>query len=294
MWAARLIEYRRMMTNGINVDAGNMGRLRVSWREAGAGTPALLVHPYPTDSRIWQPQLEAAARGDIRVRAIALDLPGFGASAMPDTVPEAFIFEDLVTVAAGIVGHLGLRRPVLAGIGIGGTIVAALASQVHARALVLGASKIGSDPVDRRESREAMARDVVRQGSRSLSQRLASAALSHSANATARDAVEKMISEADPRAIAALGRLIARRPDITSYLAGYRGRVHIIAGGDDVLSPPSSVSELALCLSGARFTVAAGSGHFLPIEAPAEVGRVLSRAVSDQGRRTTFTTPSRR
>lgn len=271
-----------------------MGVLRVAWRDAGAGRPVLLVHPYPADSRIWQPQLEAAATGDLRARAIALDLPGFGASIMHGSVPDAFVFEDLVAVAASIVSHLGLQRPVLAGIGIGGTIVAALASKVHARALVLGASKVGSDPTDRRESREAMALDVVRYGSRSLSQRLASAALSPSVSAATREAVEGMIAQADSRAIAALGRLIARRPDVTPYLAGFRGRIYMMAGSDDVLSTPSSVADLAHRLPGVALTVARDSGHFLPIEAPEDVTRVLAGAVSDQGQMTTLTTPSRR
>jgi pimeloyl-ACP methyl ester carboxylesterase len=30
---------------------------RLAWREAGSGEPLLLLHGFPFDSRLWQPQL---------------------------------------------------------------------------------------------------------------------------------------------------------------------------------------------------------------------------------------------
>jgi pimeloyl-ACP methyl ester carboxylesterase len=57
-----------------------VGGARIAYRRGsgGDGPPALFVHGVPTDSRQWLPFLERAGTG-----AIAVDLPGFGASERP-------------------------------------------------------------------------------------------------------------------------------------------------------------------------------------------------------------------
>ena len=54
-------------------------RSHLSWLEAGAGEPIVFLHAYPFSSRMWEPQLAALPAG---WRGIAVDLPGFGGSAV--------------------------------------------------------------------------------------------------------------------------------------------------------------------------------------------------------------------
>ena len=267
-----------MRDGTFSADIAGIGTLGLAWREAGTGVPILLLHPYPTDGRIWRHQLQAADESALDARLVAIDLPGFGRSSLPDPGPGAFEIESLVAVGAAVAARLDLVRPVIAGVGIGGTVAAILAPRLNARALVLIGNKPGGDPPEHAEARETTAVDVVRRGSRALSAALADAALAPETDARA--AVEGMIGEADPRAIAALGRTIAGRPDIGSFLADLRMPILIAGGSLDPMSPPATVEGLAKSIPGAELHVIPGAGHMAPIEAPAAVMALLARAAS--------------
>jgi haloalkane dehalogenase len=76
---------------------------RIHYRACGAGHPVLLVHGWPTSSYLWRavmPQIAAAG-----ARAVALDLPGFGASDKP--VDGSYSFRFFSRVLDGFVDHLG-------------------------------------------------------------------------------------------------------------------------------------------------------------------------------------------
>ena len=60
----------------------------ISYEEAGQGTPLVLLHGFPLDSRIWAKQREALAS---KFRVITPDLRGFGKSASG----AKFTLEDL-------------------------------------------------------------------------------------------------------------------------------------------------------------------------------------------------------
>lgn len=64
--------------------------LRLHYRSCGEGEPVLLLHGWPTSSYLWREVIPAiAAAGS---RAIALDLPGFGASDKPLDASYSFHF----------------------------------------------------------------------------------------------------------------------------------------------------------------------------------------------------------
>jgi len=63
---------------------------RFAYREMGAGHPVLLLHGWPTSSYLWRnimPHLAAAG-----LRALALDLPGFGRTTAPPDSSLSFRF----------------------------------------------------------------------------------------------------------------------------------------------------------------------------------------------------------
>lgn len=86
--------------------------LDARWLEAGAGTPAILLHGAALGSSadVWAPVMERlAARG---LRVIAPDLPGFGATGNPDDHSLGFrmrfvpaLMDALGVERAHVVGH---------------------------------------------------------------------------------------------------------------------------------------------------------------------------------------------
>lgn len=250
----------------------------LAWREAGSGRPLVMMACYPADGRLFDAQLVAAAAGRLPVRAIAVDLPGFGRSPLPTPPPERYSVEGLAADLEQFLAERQLHAPILMGVAIGGSIMIELAARLvpQPHALVLLANKPSGDAPDMAGAREATAQRVLADGSAAVAAGLARAALSPAAPAEIVRRVEAMIAEADPRAIAALVRAIATRPDPTPLLPLLSMPVLVIAGGDDPFSPVSAVRRLASLIHAARFEVIAGAGHMAPIERPEAVTGVVA------------------
>lgn len=71
------------------------GRIEIAYRDAGSGPAIIFLHNGGTSSTIWRCQIDALSPTR---RVIALDLPGFGDSPLPE--PAATLDELVETVAA--------------------------------------------------------------------------------------------------------------------------------------------------------------------------------------------------
>jgi len=83
--------------------------LRIFYREAGAPhSPAvLLLHGFPSSSRMWQPLLDRLAE---RYRLIAPDYPGFGHSDAPPADEFGYTFDRIAAYVERFADLLGLDR----------------------------------------------------------------------------------------------------------------------------------------------------------------------------------------
>lgn len=97
---------------------------QIHYTECGTGTPLLLFHQSPTDSVQFARVMEPLARQGIR--AIAVDLPGFGGSTVPDAPPA---IADYAHVVPAVLDHLGLARASLLGHHTGAVVVTEAALQ---------------------------------------------------------------------------------------------------------------------------------------------------------------------
>ena len=99
------------MTDHLTVDID--GRT-ISYRLVGRGTPLLLLHGAWSDSRLWRLQLETLA--DTHT-VIAWDAYGCGGS---DDPPAQATISDYADAVGGLIDQLGLQRPHILGLSLGG------------------------------------------------------------------------------------------------------------------------------------------------------------------------------
>lgn len=107
----------------------------VFFESRGEGPPLVLLHANPGDHRDYAAVIPALAE---RFRVIALDWPGYGASAPPADV-DAVSIPSLVGVLREFLDALALASAILIGNSVGGTVAArfAIESPERVRALVL-------------------------------------------------------------------------------------------------------------------------------------------------------------
>lgn len=108
--------------------------------DEGEGPAVLLLHGFPDSSALWRHQIPALVEAGHRV--IAPDLRGFGASDRPEDV-EAYRMELLVGDMLGILGALGVERASVVGHDWGSALGWALAAFAPERVQRLAALSVG-------------------------------------------------------------------------------------------------------------------------------------------------------
>ncbi|RPD94659.1 alpha/beta fold hydrolase [Candidatus Pantoea deserta] len=96
-------------------------QMRVSYLEAGTGTPLVLIHGVGMNAESWFPQIEALSA---RFRVIAVDMPGHGES---DAFSRPVTLPDYVAWLAEFLEQRAESRFAVAGHSMGALITAGLA-----------------------------------------------------------------------------------------------------------------------------------------------------------------------
>ena len=102
------------------------GELRIAYEQCGSGPPVVFVHGIGGNKSNWAPQMDGALAG---FSTVALDLRGYGASALPDAPLK---LTDFVEDVLSVMDHLHIRAAHLVGLSMGGLGAGALCSSPQA------------------------------------------------------------------------------------------------------------------------------------------------------------------
>jgi non-heme chloroperoxidase len=98
----------------ITVGRENTAPVDLYYEDNGSGSPVVLLHGWPLDSRSWEPQQPALVQAGHRV--IAYDRRGFGRSSRPST---GYDFDTLAADLDAVLTTLDLQDVVLVGFSLG-------------------------------------------------------------------------------------------------------------------------------------------------------------------------------
>jgi pimeloyl-ACP methyl ester carboxylesterase len=203
----------------------------------------LLLHAFPLDERMWEPQ--AAALGEYEV--VTPNLYDLGGSSIDGWA------ERLLDEVEG--------ESVAVGASMGGYVALAMARRApeRIRGLLLSGSRATADPPDRRAVREEMIRVVQEEG------------------------IEGWNREFSPpgppdRPTGELVRGIESlrdRPDATDVVASFTGPLVVVVGDQDDILPVDEARQIAESAPNGRFEVVEGAGHLVSVEAPERFNQIL-------------------
>lgn len=126
----------------------------------GDADPLLLLHAFPLNGKMFEPQMEALSATR---RVIAPDLPGFGRSPRTPAQPDVGYYAGCVRA---LLDRLEVPRVVLGGVSMGGYVAFECLRSLPERVsgLVLANTRPDADTEEARETRKEMALRVAQEG----------------------------------------------------------------------------------------------------------------------------------
>jgi 3-oxoadipate enol-lactonase len=231
----------------------------------------LLVHAFPVDARMWEPQV--AALGEL-LPVAAPNLPGFGGS--PGARGDVMTMEHAAERCVAALNEASITAAVVCGLSMGGYVALELWRR-HPDTilgLVLANTKAGADDDAGRERRRALAERLRSEGNAFLAES-PPPLLAEEAPAERWATVKAWIAEQPAAVIAAASLGMAERPDSTGDLPGITVPTLVISSSGDALIPPEATRPMAEAIPDASYQEIEGAGHLSSLEAPEEFNRLL-------------------
>ena len=253
----------------------------MSYREFGEGPAVVLLHAFPLDSRMFEPQAEALA--GLR-RLITPDYPGFGRSPHSPAQPDMRYYAEGVR---GLLDRLGLERAVLGGVSMGGYVVFECLRIFPERisGLILANTRPEPDSEEIKENRREMARRVAEEGvgvliELQLRRLLAPETLE--SNEKVVEKVRAMILENNPSGVVAALGAMRERPNATPLLGKIEVPTLVIGGAEDGLSSPEVTGAMAKKIPRSRHVTLPRAGHLANLEAPEDFNAALKEFLEER------------
>lgn len=243
------------------------GGQTIGYDEVGSGMPLVLLHAFPLDREMWEPQL--AGLSEV-ARVIALDLPGFGESQLS---AAAFTIEGVADTVADFLTELKIPKSVVCGLSMGGYVALALARK-HANklaGLVLADTRAGVDDSTAKANRTKSIALVNEKGNAALFDTMLQKVLSDKTRAEKPELVERLkavVVKQSAATVAAALAALRDRPDANAGLKNISVPTLVIVGEYDQVTPPLSAANLSAQIRRSTLLHIPGAGHLSNAENP--------------------------
>jgi 3-oxoadipate enol-lactonase len=252
-------------TSGVTISYRDLGE--------GPGDPLVLLHAFPLNGRMFEPQMTAFS-GERRV--VAPDYPGFGRSPRTPAQPDVHYYARGVR---DLLDRLHFDRVVLGGLSLGGYVAFECMRLFPERvsALVLANTRPEPDPVEMREIRNEMALSVAREGVEVLVELQMERLLAPESlqDEVLVETLRAMILDNSPDGVVAALGAMRERPDSRPLLGKIDVPTLVVGGEEDDISSPEVMGAMAAEIPGARHLTIPNVAHLSNLEAPEKFNAAL-------------------
>lgn len=258
-----------------------LDNLSMHYSDQGNGQVLLLIHGFPLNRRLWQPQISSLS--DV-ARVIAPDLRGHG-----DTPPKPFqnqrlypmnlLAEDCIC----LLDALQIFQPVVvAGLSMGGYVAFALYRNYPQRVarLILVSTRATADTPEGKANREKAAEVALQEGAPAIAQSMLPRMLAPQTYTNRPDLVETVMGIMKVTSVeGTVGALLGMkdRPDSTTALSEISVPTLIIHGAEDQIIPLDEVQTMHARIPDAILRIIPDAGHLVNLEQP----KLFNQAVRD-------------
>jgi pimeloyl-ACP methyl ester carboxylesterase len=233
-----------------------------------SGLPVLFGHSLLIDRSMFASQIADLARD---FRCINVDFRGHGESACPK---RGFAMEDQAEDYKKVLDHLGLERAAIVGLSMGAMAAMhfAIAHPGRVSGLVLMNTSAEPEPPKSRAKDMAMAVTARLFGVRDfILKQVAALMFGERFRAEQPDVVKHWMQRTkalDRKGLYRAVRMVMSRPAVGPRLQGVRVPTLVIAGDQDLATPPELGRRIADTIPGAEHQLLPRTGHLSTIEEP--------------------------
>ena len=229
----------------------------------------LLLHAFPLNSRMWEPQ-KALADGGWRV--IAPDLTQGSASSTMD---------DFAGAVVDVLDGLHIEDVVLCGCSMGGYLALALTrlAERYVRGLILVDTRAQADTPEAIENRKKVLQVLDEKGTAAVVEDMIPKLLGETTQRTRPDVVERIraIGLANAKeSVAGMVRALMTRSDSTPLLPKIHVPTLIVVGAEDTITPPAMSEQMHAAIGGSELVIMDRVGHLSSFEDPASFNGTVS------------------
>ncbi|SNB46671.1 alpha/beta fold hydrolase [Geobacter sp. DSM 9736] len=242
--------------------------ITMEFEMGGSGTPVLLVHGFPLNRQMWQPQMKALIAAGYRV--ICPDLRGFGGSeASGGETGISQFADDLV----GLLDHLQIERAVIGGMSMGGYVLLDLLERHPSRcsAACFIVTRSGADDDAGKARRLALAQEADKFGPQVVANAFAGILFAPGAEDRHPELTAEVYSWMVATSTSGLtGGLLAmrERKDYTPLVPMLRIPCLVIGAEQDRAIPPENSRQLASKIPDCTSCIIPEAGHLANLEQP--------------------------
>jgi len=239
----------------------------------------VLLHAFPLNARMWEPQFELAAQG---WRVVAPHFRGFDGGI--DDPPVSTV-DDYAADVVDLLDALHVGDAVIGGLSMGGYVALAMLRLAprYISGLVLADTRAQADTPEGKAGRTRMLQllaDNPTGGPAAVAGEMIPKLLGATTRAggtEVSDRIRDLILSSPSSAIAGGLRALMSRPDSTPLLATIHCPTLIVVGDEDTLTPPALSEEMHRAIAGSELFVVPGAGHLSSFEQPATFNSALAR-----------------
>jgi pimeloyl-ACP methyl ester carboxylesterase len=257
-----------------------IGRLRyLEAPAAGTERPRgtlLLIHGFPLNARMWEPQLALAANG---WRVLAPQLRGMDGGS---TDEPATSMDDHAGDIIDLFDALHIEDAVVGGLSMGGYVTFALFRHAprYVRALVLADTRPQADTPEGVEGRRKMLALVKDKGPSAVADEMIPKLIGEHTRRTRPDVAEQLrslILASSADAIANAITALMTRADSSPLLASIHVPTLIVVGEQDTITPPALSEQMYQAIKGSEYVAIPDAGHMSNLEQPDAFNAALAR-----------------
>ena len=243
----------------------------------------LLLHAFPLNARMWEPQLSVMAQHGWRVVA-----PHYRGMDTSSDEPPATSMDDHAADVFDLLDQLHIEEAVVAGLSMGGYVAFALLRHAprYVLGLVLADTRSQADTPEAVEGRKRLIAVAREKGPAAVAEEMLPKLLGETTRREQPDAIERvrqLILSSSSEAIAGAITALMTRPDATPLLASIHCPTLILVGEEDTLTPVAMSRDLQRGIAGSELAVIRRAGHLSSLEQPeafnAELARFLDHRV---------------